>query len=72
MLRARTDRTGIATASRPETREWCSNRGAHHLVDHSQPLAPQVEALGIGAPGCVVAKAGSIEDRDDIVQLRSP
>lgn len=72
LLRARTDLTVIATASRPETKQWCTSLGAHHVVDHSQPLAPQIEALGIGAPGFVFATAGSIEYRDDIVQLMSP
>ncbi|MGJ8627696.1 MAG: zinc-binding dehydrogenase [Sulfitobacter sp.] len=28
-----------------------SDLGAHHVVDHSQPLAAQVETLGIGQPG---------------------
>ncbi|QDL94229.1 zinc-binding alcohol dehydrogenase family protein (plasmid) [Paroceanicella profunda] len=45
-----TDLTVIATASRPETRDWVEGLGAHHVLDHSQPLAAQVEALGIGAP----------------------
>lgn len=72
LLRARTDLTVIATASRPETKEWCESLGAHHVVDHSQPLAPQIEALGLGAPGFVFATAGSIEYRDDIVKFMSP
>nr|WP_307866929.1 zinc-binding alcohol dehydrogenase family protein [Variovorax sp. E3] len=72
LLRACTDLTVIATASRQETKEWCASLGAHHVVDHSQPLAPQIEALGIGAPGFVFATAGSIEYRDDIVKLMSP
>jgi zinc-binding alcohol dehydrogenase family protein len=29
----------IATASRPETRAWCLELGAHAVIDHSQPLA---------------------------------
>lgn len=32
-----------ATASRPESRDWCLARGAHRVVDHSRPLAPQLE-----------------------------
>jgi NADPH2:quinone reductase len=24
----------IATASRPETRQWCLDLGAHHVIDH--------------------------------------
>ncbi len=61
LLRVRTDLTVIATASRPETKEWCSSLGAHYVVDHSQPLAPQIEALGIGAPGFVFSTAGSVK-----------
>ena len=34
-----TDATVIATASRPETRQWALELGAHHVVDHSKPLA---------------------------------
>jgi NADPH2:quinone reductase len=37
----------IATASRPESRAWCERMGASHVVDHSQPLAPQLAALGL-------------------------
>lgn len=38
--------TVIATASRPQTVAWCRELGAHHVVDHRQPLAPQLAALG--------------------------
>lgn len=37
----------VATASRPESRAWCERMGAHHVLDHSQPLAPQLAALGL-------------------------
>lgn len=53
LCRALTDLTVIATASRPETQAWVTDLGAHHVINHHEPLAPQVEALGIGAPGFV-------------------
>jgi NADPH:quinone reductase-like Zn-dependent oxidoreductase len=37
-----------ATASRPETEAWCRELGADHVVDHRQPLPPQLQKLGIG------------------------
>ncbi|MGJ7901921.1 zinc-binding alcohol dehydrogenase family protein [Lysobacter sp. 1R34A] len=37
----------VATASRAETVEWCRRMGADEVVDHRQPLAPQLQALGI-------------------------
>ncbi|MFC4727521.1 zinc-binding alcohol dehydrogenase family protein [Coralloluteibacterium thermophilus] len=39
--------TVIATASRPETTAWVKELGADHVVDHRQPLRPQIEALGL-------------------------
>ena len=53
LLRALTDLTVIATASRPETRAWVAELGAHHVIDHSDPLPPQIEAIGLGRPGAV-------------------
>ena len=40
--------TVIATASRPETNEWCLSLGADHLIDHHQPLLAQLQEKGIG------------------------
>lgn len=37
----------IATASRPETHDWCLKLGAEHVINHRMPLRPQAEALGI-------------------------
>ncbi|MGN2253810.1 zinc-binding alcohol dehydrogenase family protein [Frateuria sp. GZRe12] len=36
----------IATTSRPETTAWCRELGATATIDHRQPLAPQLAALG--------------------------
>ncbi len=37
----------IATASRPQSQAWCRELGADHVIDHKQPLRPQIEALGL-------------------------
>ena len=50
LVRALTDLTVIATASRPETQDWVRELGAHHVIDHHGDLAAQVEALSIGSP----------------------
>lgn len=36
----------IASASRPESAAWVRELGAHHVVDHRRPLAPQLAAMG--------------------------
>ena len=38
----------IATASRSETIDWCKRMGADHVIDHRQPLRPQLERAGFG------------------------
>ena len=72
LLRALTDLTVIATASRPETQAWARECGAHHVIDHRQPLAPQVAALGLGAPGFVFSTTQTDKHYADIVELIAP
>lgn len=47
LARQLTNLTIIATASRPETQQWCLDLGAHHVIDHSKSLADQLESVGI-------------------------
>ena len=72
LARALTDLTVIATASRPETVEWVKKLGAHHVIDHRQPLAPQIEALGLGAPAFVFSTTHTEHYLADIVELIAP
>eukprot|EP01026_Neomeris_dumetosa_P083897 TRINITY_DN9783_c0_g1_i10.p1 TRINITY_DN9783_c0_g1~~TRINITY_DN9783_c0_g1_i10.p1 ORF type:complete len:368 (+),score=48.29 TRINITY_DN9783_c0_g1_i10:93-1106(+) len=37
----------VATASRPETIEFCQKMGAQHIINHREPLKPQMEKIGI-------------------------
>lgn len=46
--------TVIATASRPETVAWCKSMGAHHVIDHRQPLASQLQVLGFNQVDAVL------------------
>lgn len=47
LARQLTGLTIIATASRPETADWVRQQGAHHVINHHQPWAEQLNALGI-------------------------
>ena len=38
-------RTIVATASRPETTQWCLDLGAHAVIDHNEPMPAQLEKL---------------------------
>lgn len=72
LARRLTDLTVIATASRPETRDWARELGAHHVVDHAKPLAGEVAALGLGAPGFVFSTTNTQAHIGEIVQLIAP
>ncbi|WP_439871583.1 zinc-binding alcohol dehydrogenase family protein [Rhizobium leguminosarum] len=72
IARVLTDLTVIATASRPETQDWVRELGAHHVVDHSKPIAPQVAALGIGAPGFIFSTTNTDSHIGDIVEAIAP
>ena len=72
LARQLSDVTVIATASRPETRAWAQELGAHHVIDHIKPLAEQVAALGIGAPAFVFSTTHTDSHLEGIVQLMAP
>lgn len=72
LVRALTDLTVIATASRPETRAWTQDLGAHHVIDHSQSLAPQIAELGLGAPSFVFSTTETHRHVKDVVELIAP
>lgn len=72
LARKLTGLTVIATASRPETKAWAADLGAHHVVDHSRPLAQQVADLGIGAPAFVFSTTNTDQHLPEIVELIAP
>ncbi|PKM27685.1 MAG: zinc-binding alcohol dehydrogenase family protein [Gammaproteobacteria bacterium HGW-Gammaproteobacteria-13] len=47
LARQLTGLTVIATASRPETQAWVRQLGAHHVIDHRQPLSEELKRIGI-------------------------
>jgi NADPH:quinone reductase len=72
LVRALTDLTVIATASRPETQDWVKTLGAHYVIDHSKPIAEQVAALGIGAPAFVFSTTETHRHLKEVIELIAP
>jgi len=73
LARQLTDLIVIATASRPETAQWCRDLGAHHVIDHAKPLATEVAVLGLpGAPGFVFATTQTGAHLPQIIELLAP
>ena len=72
LLKARTGAIVIATASRPESKEWCKAMGADLVVDHSQDVIAQLGAAGIDQVDMVFSTAGTTGNLDWIAKLLRP
>lgn len=55
LARKLTKLTVIGTASRDQTREWVKTLGAHHVIDHSQPLVAQLKKIGVSEVSHVIS-----------------
>lgn len=67
-----TGATVIATASRPTSQAWVKKLGADHVVDHSQPLTPQIEALNIGPVTHVASLNSTASYFESYIELLAP
>ena len=67
-----TGATIIATASRDSSRDWVKQLGADHVIDHSKPLQPQVEALGIGPLTHVASLNATASYFDSYIEMLEP
>ena len=62
----------VATASRPQTRQWCLDLGAHGVIDHSQPLAAALQAGGFGQVDWVAALTQTQHHYAQIIESLKP
>jgi NADPH:quinone reductase len=72
LARKLTGLTVIATASRPETQAWVRNLGAHHVIDHSRPFAPQLAQSGFPTVDIVLALTGTKSNAGQITEVIAP
>jgi NADPH2:quinone reductase len=62
----------IATASRPETVEWCRTLGADEVIDHRQPLGAQVRKIAPDGASYVLALTKTEDHFDEIIEAVAP
>lgn len=71
-----TGATVVATASRPESRQWVESLGADYVVNHREPLQPQIEQLvsegAISQLTHVASLTATDQYFDDFVALLRP
>lgn len=62
----------VATASRPHTRQWCLELGAHIVIDHSRPLTEGLRAAGIGEVDMVASLTQTATHYPQIIEALRP
>jgi zinc-binding alcohol dehydrogenase family protein len=72
LARRLTGLTVIATASRPETVQWVSQMGAHHVIDHTKPLADQVNGLGAPPVKYIASLTATARNFASLVEVLAP
>jgi len=72
LARQLTRLTVIGTASRPDTQDWVYALGAHHVIDHTQPLGEGLQRLGIAEVSHVASLTHTDQHYDQIVAALAP
>ncbi|MDH1262419.1 zinc-binding alcohol dehydrogenase family protein [Pseudomonas sp. GD03944] len=72
LARQLTGLTVIGTASRPETQAWVRELGAHHVIDHRQPLATELKRIGIDQVTHVASLTQTDQHFDQLVEALAP
>ncbi|MEH6448396.1 MAG: zinc-binding alcohol dehydrogenase family protein [Oleispira sp.] len=67
-----TDATVIGTASRPESEKWVKQLGAHHVINHHQPLQQQLNDLGINDVSHVISLNHTGDHFNQLVEVLAP
>jgi zinc-binding alcohol dehydrogenase family protein len=62
----------IGTASRPQTQSWVKELGAHHVIDHSQPLSEALKRAGINEVTHVASLTQTDHHLDQLVEALAP
>lgn len=72
LARQLTGLTVIGTASRPETQAWVTELGAHHVIDHRQPLSQELKRIGIEHVDYVASLNQTEQHFAEIVEALAP
>jgi len=72
LARRLTGLTVIGSASRDDTRAWVTRLGAHHTVDHTRPMQPQLAELGFANVDIVVSLTHTDQHYQDIIEALAP
>ncbi|WEV36179.1 zinc-binding alcohol dehydrogenase family protein [Lactobacillus sp. ESL0677] len=64
--------TVIATASRPETRQWCLKLGADYVVNHRKDLCKEVQKIGFKDVDCILELNNIDQHWNEMAEIIKP
>jgi len=72
LARRLTGLTVVATATRPESRKWCLDLGAHAVIDHGKPMKEQIEKLKLPPVALVASLTFTDQHYKAIAEFMAP
>jgi NADPH2:quinone reductase len=72
LARRLTGLTVVATASRPETVGWVTQMGAHYVIDHTKPLAEQLNELRVPPVKYIASLTATARNFAQLVEVLTP
>ncbi len=72
LARRLTGLTVVATASRPESRKWCLDLGAHAVVDHAAAMKQQIEKLKVPPVALVASLTNTDQHYKALADIMAP
>jgi zinc-binding alcohol dehydrogenase family protein len=72
LVRRLTGLTVVATATRPESQQWCLDLGAHAVIDHAKPIKEQIEKLKVPPVALVASLTFTDQHYKAIAELMAP
>lgn len=64
--------TVIGTASRPDTADWITELGAHHVIDHRKPISEELRRIGIPQVSHVASLTNTDSHLAEIIESLEP
>lgn len=72
LARRLTGLTVVATATRPESQNWCLDLGAHAVIDHGKPMKEQIDKLKLPPVALVASLTFTDQHYKGIAELMAP
>jgi zinc-binding alcohol dehydrogenase family protein len=72
LARRLTGLTVVATASRPDSRKWCLDLGAHAVIDHATAMKEQLEALKLPPVGLIASLTSTEQHYKALADIIAP